>query len=105
MPRSFIPLPALLIAVAALAADPPTPARPASLRLCASCHGENGVAIAPGIPHLAGQDRAYLVAAMRAYRDGARANPMMRAATGALADADIDALAAWYAAKPRPGSP
>jgi cytochrome c553 len=98
--RPFIPLPTLLFAAAALAADPPP-----QLRLCASCHGDNGFAIAPGIPHLAGQDRAYLVTAMRAYRDGARALPIMRAATGSLSDADIDALAAWYAAKPRTATP
>lgn len=90
-------LPALLFATAALA-SPPQPAR---LGLCAACHGERGVASARGIPHLAAQDRDYLAAALRQYRSGERSAPAMRAAAGALSDADIDALADWYAAQPR----
>ena len=90
-------LPALLFATAAHA-QPPKPAR---LGLCAACHGENGIATAPGIPHLAAQDRAYLVAALRQYRSGERAAAAMRAASGALSDADMDALADWYSAQPR----
>lgn len=82
------------LSVAANADEPPKPAR---LGLCAACHGERGVASAPGIPHLAGQDRAYLVAALRQYRSGERTAQAMQTAAGSLSDADIDALAAWYA--------
>ena len=93
---------ALLFATAAHAQAPPKPAR---LGLCAACHGESGIATARGIPHLASQDRDYLAAALRQYKSGERAAPAMRAATGALTDADIDALAAWYSAQPRtPGA-
>ena len=93
-------LPALLFATAAHAQPPPKPAR---LGLCAACHGENGLAVAKGIPHLAGQDRDYLVAALGQYRNGERQAAAMRAAVGALAQADIAALADWYAAQPRAG--
>jgi cytochrome c553 len=93
-------LPALLSAAVARAEAPPEPAR---LGLCAACHGENGLATAPGIPHLAAQDREYLAAALRQYRGGERAAQAMRAVSGALSDADIDALAAWYAAQPAAG--
>lgn len=89
-------LPALLSAAAARADAPPKPAR---LGLCAACHGENGVATAPGIPNLAAQNREYLVAALGQYRSGERAAQAMRAVSGSLSDADIDALAAWYAAQ------
>jgi cytochrome c553 len=75
--------------------------KPARLGLCAACHGESGVAVARGIPHLAAQDRDYLAAALRQYRSGERTASAMRAAAGSLSDADIDALAAWYAAQPR----
>jgi cytochrome c553 len=92
-------LPALLFATAALAQQPPP--KPARLGLCAACHGENGIATAAGIPHLAAQDRAYLVAALRQYRSGERPAAAMRAASGALSDADIDTLADWYSAEPR----
>jgi DmsE family decaheme c-type cytochrome len=39
---------------------------------CAACHGENGIAISPAFPNLAGQDSQYLADAMRAYKIGAR---------------------------------
>jgi DmsE family decaheme c-type cytochrome len=39
---------------------------------CAACHGENGIAISPAFPNLAGQDSQYLADAMRAYKVGAR---------------------------------
>jgi cytochrome c553 len=91
-------LPALLFATAAHAQTPPKPAR---LGLCAACHGESGIATAPGIPHLAGQDRDYLVGALRQYRSGERPVAAMRAVAGALSDGDIDALADWYAAQSR----
>jgi len=90
-------LTALLFATAAHA----LPAKPARLGLCAACHGENGIANVKGVPHLTGQDRDYLVAALRQYRDGERQAAAMRAAAGALSDRDIDALADWYAAQPR----
>ena len=93
-------LPALLFATAASALPP----KPARLGLCAACHGENGIATAAGIPHLAAQDRDYLATALRQYRSGDRSATPMRAAAGALSDADIEALAAWYAAQPRDGA-
>lgn len=94
-------LPALLCAAVAQAE---TPLKPARLGLCAACHGESGVAIASGTPHLAAQNREYLAAALRQYRSGERAAPTMRAVSGSLSDADIDALAAWYAAQPGSGA-
>jgi cytochrome c553 len=90
-------LPALLSAAVARA---DAPARPARLGLCAACHGDNGIATAPDIPNLAAQNREYLVAALRQYRNGDRPAQAMRAVSGSLSDADIDALAAWYAAQP-----
>src|SRR6516165_8222085 len=39
---------------------------------CAACHGENGIAVSPAFPNLAGQDSQYLADAMRAYKLGAR---------------------------------
>ena len=94
-------LPALLFATATHAQSP---AKPARLGLCAGCHGENGIALARGVPHLAGQDRDYLVAALGQYRSGERSAAAMRAATGALSAADIAALADWYSAQERGGT-
>lgn len=89
-----------LISVAAAA-----PPRPAQLGLCAACHGEDGIARAPGTPHLAGQDEQYLVDALKQYRSGRRDAAAMRAVSGALSEADIAAFARWYAAQvPRGGA-
>ena len=94
-------LPALLSAAVARAE---APAKPARLGLCAACHGESGIATAPAIPNLAAQNSDYLVAALRQYRSGERPAQAMRAVSGSLSDADIDALAAWYAAQPAGGA-
>ena len=96
---SFLFLAALCGTVAA------APPRPPQLGLCAACHGEDGIARAPGTPHLAGQDEQYLVDALKQYRSGRRDAAAMRAVSGALSEADIAAFARWYAAQvPRGGA-
>ncbi|MCK9532809.1 MAG: c-type cytochrome [Gammaproteobacteria bacterium] len=66
---------------------------------CMSCHGANGDASEGKYPKLAGQNAEYLVAAMRAYRDGRRDSSEMRVFMAQLADEEIDAIAAFYAAQ------
>jgi cytochrome c553 len=73
-------------------------ARPAAAAACGACHGANGIAVAPDAPHLAGQPAIYLAAQLRAYRSGARRHEQMNVVAKPLADGDIDALAAWFAA-------
>jgi len=63
---------------------------------CAACHGANGISPNDLWPNLAGQKTGYLVAQMKAFRDGQRANPMMAPMAAPLSDADIDDLAAYY---------
>ncbi|MEO7072883.1 MAG: c-type cytochrome [Rhodanobacter sp.] len=93
---------ASLHAVARAAASTP----PAQLGLCAACHGAHGVASMPGVPNLAGQRVDYLRAALRQYRDGRRAVPLMRSAIEPLSDAQLDALATWYSRQsPAQGQP
>ncbi len=64
--------------------------------LCAGCHGSDGISISPDIPNLAGQKQAYLAASMRAYKSGARKNPLMASIMPMISDSDIDNLAAYY---------
>ena len=64
---------------------------------CGACHGQNGISPNDMWPNLAGQKAGYLVAQMKAFRDGQRANPMMAPMAAPLSDADIDDLAAYYA--------
>jgi cytochrome c553 len=66
---------------------------------CAGCHGEGGVSANPATPSLAGQDAQYFADAMRAYRDGSRADPSMKAPAAAVDDNASKNLAAYYAAQ------
>ena len=63
---------------------------------CQACHGANGISPNPIWPNLAGQKDQYLIAQMKAFRDGARKNPMMSPMAAPLSDEDIDNLAAYY---------
>lgn len=63
---------------------------------CAGCHGDKGISSDPAWPNLAGQQREYLITALKAYRDGNRKNEMMAGLAKGLTDADIAALAGYY---------
>ncbi|PVY76294.1 cytochrome c553 [Tamilnaduibacter salinus] len=74
--------------------------------VCASCHGHNGLAPIERYPNLAGQNRAYLVSALEAYRDGDRQGgqaTLMQGPASNLSDEDIADLAAYYASLPADG--
>jgi cytochrome c553 len=49
------------------------------------------------VPKLGGQHEAYIAAALKEYKSGARSHPSMRAIAGGLTDDDIANLAAYYA--------
>ena len=90
--------------MATAAGDPE--AGKAKSAVCAACHGKNGIAQIPGYPNLAGQNEAYLVAALNAYknkqRSGGQAAVMQGQAAG-LSQEDIANLAAYYASLPADG--
>ncbi|HIP69685.1 MAG TPA: cytochrome c [Chromatiales bacterium] len=67
---------------------------------CAGCHGSNGIAAAPNFPNLAGQKRAYLIKAIKAYISGERNDPTMKGMVATLSDAEIEDLAAYFASLP-----
>jgi cytochrome c553 len=82
--------------VASAAAGNATAGR-SKIALCAACHGPGGVSAAGLIgPTLAGQNPAYLVAALAAYKSGARRNPLMSGVASALSDTDIQDIAAFF---------
>ena len=67
---------------------------------CLGCHGIDGYRNAyPSfrVPKLGGQKAAYLVIALKGYRDGARAHPTMAAQASSLTDQQIDDVAAYLA--------
>jgi cytochrome c553 len=71
----------------------------AKAAVCAACHGANGIATIKTYPNLAGQNNAYLVSAMKAYKNKERNGgmaPIMQGQVAALSDADIANLAEYY---------
>lgn len=78
----------------------------AKAAVCAACHGQNGIAQIPGYPNLAGQNEAYLVSSLKAYKNKQRSGgqaPVMQGQAAALSDEDIANLAAYYASLPADG--
>ena len=94
----------LVMAVALLCS--PATAQDSSARslasACAICHGTDGrpPANAPVIP-LAGLPREHIATQMRAFRDGSRPATVMHQIAKGYSDAQIDAMAAWFAAQKR----
>jgi cytochrome c553 len=67
---------------------------------CLGCHGIAGYRNAyPSyrVPKLGGQKAAYLVVAIKGYRDGTRKHPTMMAQATSLSDQDIENVAAYIA--------
>lgn len=69
---------------------------PAAAALCVSCHGQDGVTIAPMYPSLAGQHADYLTRAIEEYRKGGRKNPIMSGFAANLKESDIEAIAEYF---------
>jgi sulfide dehydrogenase cytochrome subunit len=65
---------------------------------CTGCHGTNGVS-AGEIPTLAGMERSRMVLLMQEFRDGKRPATVMHQHAKGYIDAQIEAIAAWFAAQ------
>jgi len=71
----------------------------AKAKACAGCHGAKGVTKMAKFPNLAGQNQAYFVGALKAYKDGNRkggSSMMMSGIAKKLSDAEMANLAAYY---------
>lgn len=67
---------------------------------CANCHGTDGRAVQGStVPALAGLDKAYVVAQMNAFKTGARSATVMHQISKGFSDAQVDALAGYFAAQ------
>ena len=64
---------------------------------CAGCHGADGISPNDTWPSLAGQNAAYLVRILAAYKSGDQTDAAMTPLAQALSDGDIQDLAAYYA--------
>ena len=82
---------ACIAAAAGAAAEPP-----AGAAACSGCHPASSRVTSP-VPRLAGLDRAAIVRAMQEFRSGQRAATVMDRIAKGFTDAEIQAIAAWYA--------
>jgi cytochrome c553 len=85
-----------MLLTAAATAAPSGPDSVGKAAVCAGCHGANGVSTNPAWPNLAGQKKDYLVAALKAYRDGSRRSDVMAGMAKGLSESDIEAVATFY---------
>ena len=101
--RSIALLASLALATNAFGAEPggaPGKSVEDLAKPCAACHGPDGNSTNAQYPRLAGQYHDYLQRALQEYKSGERKNAIMAGFVGTLSNADMDALARYYAAMP-----
>jgi cytochrome c553 len=64
---------------------------------CDRCHGDAAAQEAAAAPRIRGQDKDYLIIAMRAYRDDRRGSSTMHKMSLPFSEATMEALATHYA--------
>jgi cytochrome c553 len=66
-----------------------------------ACHGDDGIAKDKDVPHLAGQNYAYLLKQMHDFRAGRRPHTEMRVMSRLMDDQEMQEIADFYARLPR----
>jgi cytochrome subunit of sulfide dehydrogenase len=72
------------------------PEPPPGASACSGCHPASS-SLRTGVPPLIGRNPADIVAAMQGFRSGQRAATVMDRIAKGFSDAEIEAIAAWYA--------
>jgi len=67
---------------------------------CTACHGPEGNSVSPLWPNIAGQNANYLLAQMKAFKDGSRVDPLMSSQAMLLSDEDMANLAVYFEGLP-----
>lgn len=75
---------------------------PASVQVCAACHGLHGAGAATGVPRIAGMNAHYLAHALGMFKTGKRASAVMQPIARGISDEDIAALANYFSAQHPP---
>ena len=65
---------------------------------CARCHGLDGIATKPAMPHLNGQLDSYLVASMKKMQKGRLPTEVANHVPASLTESDLAAIARYYQA-------
>ena len=66
---------------------------------CAACHGTNGNSAGGAIPGLAGINKEYFVNQLKAFKEGKREATVMHQIAKGYSDAEIAAIADFFAAQ------
>lgn len=90
----------LLCAVAAFSYAQDLQAGKATSAVCAACHGEDGNAVIPGYPSLAGQTWRYIYMQLKDYKEGRRSHPIMTAMASNLSRNEMVNVANYFARFP-----
>lgn len=77
---------------------PPDVSEDDAPQACVSCHGTNGISVALDAPNLAAETNIYIDTQLKAFRSGKRQHEIMSQIAASLTDAEIRAVADWYAA-------
>ena len=67
---------------------------------CTACHGPEGNSANPLWPNIAGQNAPYTVAQLKAFKEGARQDPLMTSQAMMLSDEDMADLAVYFESLP-----
>ena len=67
---------------------------------CTACHGPEGNSVSPLWPNIAGQNASYLLAQLKAFKDGSRVDPLMSSQAMLLTDEDMANLAVYFEGLP-----
>lgn len=66
---------------------------------CAGCHGTGGNTQGPATPGIAGMASEYFIETMKAYQDGSRPGTVMNRIAKGYTEAEIQAMAKYFAAQ------
>jgi cytochrome c553 len=97
---------AALLAAALLFVAQPQPAHAADAaagmqkaQVCVACHGPEGSSNNPAVPSLAGQPAQFIGTQLLMFREGKRKDAQMSPFAANLSNADLNNIAAYYAAQ------
>jgi cytochrome c553 len=68
-------------------------------QVCVACHGPDGVSANPAMPSLAAQPAQFIATQLLMFREGKRKDPQMSPFAANLSNADLNNLAAYFAAQ------
>ena len=67
---------------------------------CTACHGSEGNSSSPMWPNIAGQNAPYILAQLKAFKNGERSDPLMSSQAMLLSDEDMANLAVYFESLP-----